>query len=143
MEGEVGVEWMHVCIWLSAFALHLKLPQHCSLAILQYKIKKKIFLIKKKKTHAASLIVIILGRVRNVASNPFYPPDSSHYNIQCFQKQEFKMHYQVRITGSTHITIPHNLICLSQKQACQTSSLGPPKKSAFSDALIHTFFPPN
>lgn len=46
-------------------------------------------------------------------SKPFWasgPPDSSHYKIQHFQKQEFEMHYRARITGSTHIAVPDNLI---------------------------------
>ena len=38
MEGEFGGEWISVYGWLSPFALHLKLSQHCSLAILQNKI---------------------------------------------------------------------------------------------------------
>ena len=25
----LGGEWIHVYIWLSSFAVHLKLPQHC------------------------------------------------------------------------------------------------------------------
>ena len=29
MRGEFGEEWMHVYVWLSPFAVHLKLPQHC------------------------------------------------------------------------------------------------------------------
>ena len=29
MEGEFGGEWIHVYVWLSPFAVHLKLPQHC------------------------------------------------------------------------------------------------------------------
>ena len=40
MGGEFGGEWIHVCVWLSPFAVHLKLLQHCQLAITQYKIKK-------------------------------------------------------------------------------------------------------
>ena len=34
-------EQMHIYVWLSPFAVHLKLLQHCSSAILQYKIKSK------------------------------------------------------------------------------------------------------
>jgi len=34
-----GREWIHVCVWLSPFAIHLKLSQHRSLAIPQHKIK--------------------------------------------------------------------------------------------------------
>ena len=37
--GEFGGEWMHVYVWLSPFAVHLKLSQRCSSAILQYKIR--------------------------------------------------------------------------------------------------------
>ena len=29
MGGEFGGEWIHVYVWLSTFALHLKLSQHC------------------------------------------------------------------------------------------------------------------
>ena len=29
IEGEFGGEWIHVHVWLSSFAVHLKLPQHC------------------------------------------------------------------------------------------------------------------
>ena len=29
MGGEFGGEWMHVYIWLSRSAVHLKLPQRC------------------------------------------------------------------------------------------------------------------
>ena len=39
MGGEFGGEWTHVYVWLSPFAVHLKRPQHCSPAMLQYKIK--------------------------------------------------------------------------------------------------------
>ena len=39
MGGEFGGEWMHVYVWLSPFAVHLKLSQRCSSAILQYKIR--------------------------------------------------------------------------------------------------------
>ena len=29
MGGECGGEWIHVYVWLSHFAVHLKLSQHC------------------------------------------------------------------------------------------------------------------
>ena len=29
MGGEFGEEWIHVYVWLSPFAAHLKLPQYC------------------------------------------------------------------------------------------------------------------
>ena len=31
MGVEFGGEWIHVYVWLSPFAIHLKLPQHCLL----------------------------------------------------------------------------------------------------------------
>ena len=31
MGGEFGGEWIHVYVWLSLFAVHLKLSQHCLL----------------------------------------------------------------------------------------------------------------
>ena len=47
MGRESGGEWIHVSVRLSPSAVHLKLPQHCSSAIPQYKIKFKIKKIKK------------------------------------------------------------------------------------------------
>ena len=29
MGGEFWEEWIRVCVWLSPFAIHLKLSQHC------------------------------------------------------------------------------------------------------------------
>ena len=40
--GEFGGKWIHVCVWLSPFVVHLKLSKHDQLVILQYKIKKKL-----------------------------------------------------------------------------------------------------
>jgi len=37
MGGEFGGEWIHVYVWLSPFAVHLKLSQHSQLAILYCK----------------------------------------------------------------------------------------------------------
>ena len=43
MGGEFEGEWIHVHVWMSLSAVHLKLLQHCQLSILQYKeLKKKI-----------------------------------------------------------------------------------------------------
>ena len=39
MGGEFGGEWMRVYAWLSPFPVHLKLSQHCQLALSKYKIK--------------------------------------------------------------------------------------------------------
>ena len=36
---ESGEEWIQVYVWLNPFAVYLKLLQHCSLVIPQYKIK--------------------------------------------------------------------------------------------------------
>ena len=55
MGGMFRGEWIHVCIWLSPFAVHLKLSQHCQSAILQYNS------FKKKKT-TASLDIIHQSR---------------------------------------------------------------------------------
>ena len=43
--GEFGGEWIRVYVWLSPFAIYLKLSQHCLSAIYQYKIKS----LKKRK----------------------------------------------------------------------------------------------
>ena len=39
MGREFGREWIHVYVRLSPFAVHLKLYQHCQLAIPQYKMR--------------------------------------------------------------------------------------------------------
>ena len=39
MGRKSGEEWIHVYVWLSPFAGHLKLSQHGSSAVLQYTIK--------------------------------------------------------------------------------------------------------
>ena len=39
MGGQFGGEWIHVYVWLTPFAVHLKISQHCSSAIVQYEIK--------------------------------------------------------------------------------------------------------
>ena len=39
MGGESGGEWICVYVRLSPSSVHMKLPQHCSSAIPQYKIK--------------------------------------------------------------------------------------------------------
>ena len=38
VEAGLGGEWVHVCVWLSPFTVHFKLPQRCSSAIPQYKV---------------------------------------------------------------------------------------------------------
>ena len=48
MGREFGGEWIHVYVWLSPFAVCLKLLQHCSLVIPLYKIKS----FKKQKQSA-------------------------------------------------------------------------------------------
>ena len=37
-------EWIHFCVWLSPFVVHLKLSQHCEFATPHY----KMFLVLKK-----------------------------------------------------------------------------------------------
>ena len=39
MGGGFMGEWIQVYVWLSPITVHLRLPQHCQLIILQYKIK--------------------------------------------------------------------------------------------------------
>ena len=53
--GEFGGEWTHAYIWLSPFAVHLKLSQHCSSAILQHKIKSYFFKKASKKAPKPSV----------------------------------------------------------------------------------------
>ena len=36
VEGEFGRKWIHVCIWLSPFAVHLKWPQHSLAQLFKY-----------------------------------------------------------------------------------------------------------
>ena len=43
MVVEFGEEWIHVYVYLSPFAGHLKLSQHCLLAIPQQQTKRLFF----------------------------------------------------------------------------------------------------
>ena len=43
MGGDFGGEWILAYVWLSPFAVHLKLPQHCESAVPQYEIKRRKF----------------------------------------------------------------------------------------------------
>ena len=45
MGGKFGGEWIHLYAWLHPFTVHMKLSQHCWLAISQYNIKSS----KKEK----------------------------------------------------------------------------------------------
>ena len=42
MGGKFEGEWIHVNVWLSSFAVHLKLPQHCSLPISSVKFSRSV-----------------------------------------------------------------------------------------------------
>ena len=42
--GEFGGEWIHVFVWLSPFAIHLKPSQHCLLIIYTLIQNKMVFL---------------------------------------------------------------------------------------------------
>ena len=74
MEGGLGGEWVHVCVWLSPFAVHFKLPQRCSSAIPQYKVflvlkkRKKISCKKKEKTRCVSQLFPQCQRQKPVES---------------------------------------------------------------------------
>lgn len=66
--------WTHVYVWLSPIAVHLKLPQHCSLAVPQYKIKdslkkKRTKSKEKKKTNKQNLVLLthegLLSSIKN------------------------------------------------------------------------------
>ena len=48
-EGSLGKNGYMYCVWLSPFAVHLKLPQHCSLTIFQHKIQRFFFLKKRHR----------------------------------------------------------------------------------------------
>ena len=48
MGVEFGGEWIHVYLWLSPFAVHLKLSQHC-LLISYIPIQNKYNVLKKKE----------------------------------------------------------------------------------------------
>ena len=69
-ERTVGGEWTHVYVWLSSFAVHLKPPQHCKLAIPQYKMNFRVWITttqvifrmeKETATHSSVLAWIISG----------------------------------------------------------------------------------
>ena len=50
MGGKFGGEWIHVYVWLSPFAVHLKLSQRC-LLISYTPIQNKRFLKKQRASH--------------------------------------------------------------------------------------------
>ena len=50
MRGESGGEWIHVYVWLSPFAVHLKLSQ-CCLLISYTPIQNKRFFKKQRASH--------------------------------------------------------------------------------------------
>ena len=52
---EAKGEWIHVYVWLSPFAVHLKLSQHRSLAIFQSKIKSCFVFLKRRVGWAGDL----------------------------------------------------------------------------------------
>ena len=98
MGGGLG-ENGYVCMWLSAFTVHLKLPQRCSRAIPQYKIKslkfgrKKeiIFLLelkrkKKSEEKAVGLLKFYwTGQQNYVATNTLYSLRKRKYNPKLIQ----------------------------------------------------------
>ena len=65
MEGEFKAEWTRIYAWLNPFAIHLKLANHCSLAVHQYEMKSKQKLQNKKyiiisTTTQATLLSMVL-----------------------------------------------------------------------------------
>ena len=54
MGGGFGEELIHLYVWLSHFAVHLKLPQHCPLVIPQYKM---LLVLKKLKKNPSAYII--------------------------------------------------------------------------------------
>ena len=66
MGGEFRGEWAQVYVWLSPFTIHLKLSQHCSSAIRQYKIKS--FFFKKKMVQAVYVGVKRSRELREIAN---------------------------------------------------------------------------
>ena len=57
----LGEELIHVYVWLSPFAVHLKLPQHRSLTILQYKMFLVLKNNNKKRTEYEIRCIISLN----------------------------------------------------------------------------------
>ena len=49
MGGESGGERIYVHVWLSFFAAHVKLLQHCQLVIPEYKVKSFFFFFFKDR----------------------------------------------------------------------------------------------
>ena len=63
MGGEFAGEWIHAYIWLSPFAVHLKLLQHCLLTGYS-PIQNKTFF---KKGDGLDLYIITWIEMRNIA----------------------------------------------------------------------------
>ena len=59
MGGEFEEEWRHARVWLSPFAVHLKLSQHCLLIGYNVVQNKKVFL-KKNPIIPSKLISVPL-----------------------------------------------------------------------------------
>ena len=60
MRGRFEGEWIHVYVWLSPFAVHLKLPQHCWSAMPPNKISKFKFWKKKRSCHLRIKTVLFI-----------------------------------------------------------------------------------
>ena len=77
--GEFGRKWIHVCVWLSPFAVHLKLSKHGQLAILQYKIKKNNIVDLYSNICSTTLLFLMSVLFSVVLFNN--PPGSSVHGI--------------------------------------------------------------
>ena len=61
MGGDLRAEWIHVYVWLSGSAVHLKLSQHCESAILQYNMASLVAQTVKKSPAMRETWVRFLG----------------------------------------------------------------------------------
>ena len=83
-EGLAG-EWVHVYVWLRSFTAHLKLPQHCSSAVPQYKIKHLKFEGEKKASDLYQIKPNSLSPITAVFSAVFWGGIQSSLNSLGFE----------------------------------------------------------
>ena len=85
--GGFGEEPIHVYVWLSPFTAHLKLTQHCQLAITQYKIKS--FFLKSPLTLETQTASVYTGtctlplRSLQQTLKEMHDPETRVQNNQC------------------------------------------------------------
>ena len=64
----MGENWRHVYVWLSPFVVHLKLSQHCQLAIHQHKFKSLKIKFKCNKSFESEIPLLKIHSEETIRS---------------------------------------------------------------------------